>query len=89
MILLLLINFVVLIFSTIFIIFPVVTIATIPIFGSFISSMLTLMVQTFNSILGTLPFLVISWSIFKWVIVPFEVFVIVLRFFLGARAPVE
>lgn len=73
--------------STIFSWLPVVTIASLPFIGEFVSSSLLLMVQYWNSFLITFPYASIAWNVFLIVIVPFELFMLLMRFFFGARVP--
>lgn len=87
MIITLLINLVILIFGSIFVFLPVVTIADIPIMGEFISESLTFMVQVWNSFLETVPYLTFTWSIFLYILLPFEILLLIGKFFLGHRMP--
>lgn len=85
----LLINLVLLIFGTLFIFFPVVTIASIPYIGVPVSSLLTSMVLTWNAFMVTFPYAQTAWHIFLVVILPFEILMLLGKFFLGHRLPVN
>jgi len=50
---------------------------------------LGLAVRYWNSFLDTVPYLQLPWTLFLTVILPFEVVLITLRFFLGNRTPVN
>lgn len=89
MIINLLINFILLIFGTLFVFLPVVSLASIPLVGSFISSGLISVVKLWNTFLDTFPYAVLPWHIFIYVILPFELLLLVARFFLGHRLPVN
>jgi len=64
-----------------------VTIADIPQIGTTISNGLLTMVTTWNAIIETVPYLEIVSFIFFWVIIPLEIGLLVLKFFLGSRVP--
>lgn len=85
----LLINFLLLFFGGISSFLPVVTIASIPIAGSFISSVLITAVQVFNAFLGTFPFAIIVWHMFLWVVLPFEFLLLIAKFFFGHHVPAQ
>jgi len=87
MILNLLINFILLIFSSLFIFLPEVHLSDIPYIGAPLVSGLTYMVGIWNSFMITFPYAVIGWQVFLWVIVPFEILLLVAKFFLGHRLP--
>jgi hypothetical protein len=87
MIINLLINFLLLIFGSLFVFFPVVSISTIPLVGPSIYSSLVFMVTTWNSFMVTFPYAQVLWDSFLYIIIPFEVVMLVLKFFLGHRAP--
>ena len=78
------------ILSFIFAIFsflPTVTIASLPIIGSAVSSTLILMIKYWNSFIETFPYAKLPWQIFLYVILPFEILMIIAKFFLGSRVP--
>lgn len=83
----LLLNLILLVFGSLFVFFPVVAIADIPYVGSFLSSTLIQMIQVWNAFLITFPYAVTGWHIFLWVILPFEVLLLVMKFFLGHHVP--
>lgn len=89
MIIALLINILVGIFSILFGFFPVVTIADIPVIGESVSSILLQMVVMWNAFLLTFPYAQLPWNILLYVILPFEVLLLVFRFILGHRVPVS
>lgn len=63
------------------------TIATIPIVGQYLSDILTTAVGYFNSFVVTFPYIVIDWQIFIYVIIPFELGLLVAKVLLGSRVP--
>jgi len=87
MILNLLIQFILLLLSAIFSIFPVVSIATIPWAGEFIADNLLDMVILWNTFMETFPYAVVGWHMLLWVILPFEALMSLGKFFFGARLP--
>jgi len=84
----LLINFVLLIFGAIFVFLPEVTIETIPYIGPIVSVTLTWIVGLWNSLVLTLPYLDVPMRVFLYVIIPFELMLIILKFFLHNRISV-
>jgi len=76
-------------FQTIFILFPEVSLADMPLIGSFLYDFLVLAVRMWNSFMITLPYAKIAWDAFVFVLLPFELAMIVLQFFLGSRSPVK
>lgn len=89
MIITFLISIVVTILSLLFLFFPVVTIADIPIFGEFMSSTLYTAVTYWNSFMLTFPYAETAWNMFLLFVIPFEIGLLVLKFFLGHRTPVN
>ena len=73
--------------SGIFYIVPTATIADLPLYGSQISSVLYEIMGTWNAFLEIFPYGLIAWHIFLWVIIPFELALLVMKFFLGSRVP--
>jgi len=67
--------------------FPVVTIASIPMVGPQISAVLVQVNGLFNAFLSLFPFAVIVWHLFIYVVLPFEVLLLVAKFFLGQHVP--
>jgi len=74
-------------FTAIFYLLPVVKLADLPLFGSAISSTLTTAVLTWNAFMVTFPYAATVWSIFLYLIVPFEFTMIIAKFLLGHRTP--
>lgn len=77
----------VLFLSGVFSLLPVANLASIPIIGIPLRSALVQMVAIWNSAMDTFPYAEIVWNIFLYVIVPFELFMLILKFFLGGRLP--
>jgi len=89
MIITLLISIILNLISVIFIFLPVVTIADLPYFGEQISSTLVWAISTWNAFLITFPYAETAWHIFLWIILPFEVTMLVAKFFIGHRLPAQ
>jgi len=87
MIINLLINLVLLLFGALFSFMPVVTLADIPFIGEGFSNILTTAVLSWNAFCVTFPYAVTAWHALLWVILPFEIALLVLKFFLGHRTP--
>ena len=87
MITILLINFVLILVGFLFSILPVVSVASIPFIGVYISSFFSTAVSIWNTFLVTFPYSVIVWHTFLYVIIPFEILFLVGKFFLGHRMP--
>jgi len=68
---------------------PVVTIEDIPVIGSTISTILVSWIQTWNSIIITVPYLYTAWFVFLVVIIPFELVLLGTKIFLAHRVPVS
>ena len=68
--------------------FPIVTLAGIPFIGDTIIYYLTLVIGYWNTFLLVIPLFAIPWNLFLNIIVPFEIALIMLKFFLGHRSPV-
>jgi len=71
----------------IFGILPQVSLADIPYIGDEIQGTLIAMMTTWNAVMVTVPYLTIVWNLFIWGVIPFEIGLIVLKFFLGSRTP--
>lgn len=82
-------NLILLIVTGIFYFLPVVTMTDIPLVGSYVSSTLASLIQTWNAFLITFPYAQTAWDIFLYVIIPFELIMLAGRFFLGHRLPVN
>ena len=50
------------------------------------SSVLLTAVVLFNTFLETFPYAIVGWHMFLYVVIPFEILLIVLKVFLGSRA---
>jgi len=87
MIINLLINLVLLIFGAIFVFLPEVTIASIPFIGEQLSSILQTVALTWNAFMVTFPYAQTGWQIFLTVVLPFEVLMLIAKFFFGHRLP--
>jgi len=74
-------------FTAIFSFLPVVTLASIPVIGDTISSILLTMVQKYNAFTETFPYAQTGMRIFVYVILPVQLLMIVAKFFLGSRVP--
>jgi len=80
-------NFVLLLFGMIFVFFPKVTIADIPLVGAPFSEYFSGFMDTWYTILTMIPYLQDVWFVLLWVILPFEIGLLVMKFFLGHRMP--
>lgn len=87
MIINLLINLVLLIIGSLFVFFPEVTLNDIPYVGIHFREILINTVGYWNSAVETLPYLQIGMTMFIYVILPFEITLLVLKVFLGHRLP--
>jgi len=66
---------------------PIATVASIPYIGNTLSSVLINAVQSWNSFVVTFPYAGISWHVLIWVVIPFEITMLILKTFLGSRTP--
>lgn len=64
-----------------------VTLEGIPYIGTEIVSILSTMTGLWNSFMETFPYADTAWTIFLYVIIPFEISLLVLKFFLAHRVP--
>lgn len=78
---------IVMILSGIFGFLPTVSIATIPYIGESVESVLITMITTWNAFLVTFPYAEVGWNIFLYVIIPFEILMLIAKFFFGSRLP--
>ena len=76
-------------FNALFSIFPTASLSNIPYVGSLIVSTITSAVKTWNTILETIPYLQFSWNAFLYVIIPAEIILLLMKFALGSRAPIN
>ena len=73
--------------SGIFGIFTGVTLASIPVIGTTISSILLTMVRTYNAFADTFPYARVGFQMLIFVIIPFEILMLSAKFLLGHRLP--
>jgi len=78
-----------LIVGLIFVWLPVVTIADIPYLGTSLRVILETVVTYWYGAMETLPYLQIVWDTFILVIMPFEILLLAVKFFLGSRVPIH
>jgi len=83
----LLIYLVLLIVTSIFSLLPVVTLASIPIIGPSLQSILITMVRMYNSFIDTFPYAETAFNLLIYVIIPFELLMLLGKFLLGHRLP--
>ena len=81
MIITLLINLIIMIFGVLFVFLPVVHLPDVA------NSALITMTSIWNTFLETLPYAQLPWHLFLYVILPFELLLLVAKFFLGHRLP--
>ena len=74
-------------FTAIFSFLPTVTLASIPVIGDTISNILLTMVQKYNAFVESFPYAQTGIRILVYVILPFELLIIIAKFFLGSRVP--
>jgi hypothetical protein len=66
---------------------PSVTLASIPYIGDTIQSTLLSFVLNVNGFIDIFPYACIVWNLFIYGVIPFELAMIGLKFFLGSRTP--
>lgn len=71
----------------VFSIIPRVDLGDIPILGNYIRDILIFIMGYWNSFMETLPYLIVVWQMFIYVIIPFEIGLLILKFFLASRVP--
>jgi hypothetical protein len=76
-------------FSLIFIFLPIVKISDIPYIGTTVSSILLTMVETWNAFIASFPYAGIAWNVLLLVVLPFELLMLLGKFFLGHRLPAQ
>jgi len=81
MIINLLINALLLVFGAFFLIFPVVHLPEV------LSTPLTMASSAWYGIFETIPYLEVVWNTFLYILIPFEISMIIIKFFLGHRVP--
>lgn len=87
MIINLLINLILLIFGSLFVFLPVVTLENVPYIGEALRGIIIDMVGVWKAVLTTFPYAQVAWDVFLYVIMPFEILLLVSKFFLGHRSP--
>lgn len=75
--------------SLILSIVPTVDLGDIPLIGISLRALLVNIMGYWNTAVETLPYLGTVWNTFLYVIIPFELGLIILKFFLGNRTPVR
>jgi len=78
---------IVLFVSVVFYWLPEVTIEDLPYLGSSVSDLLITMIRYWNSAVETVPYLQLGMDIFIYIIIPFELLLLVAKFFLGHHVP--
>jgi hypothetical protein len=68
---------------------PTATLADIPYIGEAVQEILTRIVLQWNAFEATFPYVTALYQVFLYVIIPFELAVLVVRFVLGNRTPVS
>jgi len=68
---------------------PNVTMASLPIVGTSIDSTMIWLLGSWNALLITFPYGLVAWNVLRYVILPFELFLLITKFFLGSRMPVH
>jgi len=82
-----LIYLILLVVSSIFSLLPVVSIASIPIIGPSVSTFLVTAVKLYNGFITTFPYAQTAFQALIYVIIPFELLMILGKFLLGSRVP--
>lgn len=73
--------------QAIFDLLPTATLADLPIIGTTVSDTLETVIETWNAFMVTFPYAVTLWDVFIFVILPFEILLLVAKFLLGHRVP--
>jgi len=81
------INFIVGAINTVFASLPTARLSDLPVVGSTITDTLSTIIETWNAFLITFPYAVVLWNCFIYVILPFEILLLIAKFFLGHRVP--
>jgi len=87
MIINLLINLILLVVGTIFSFLPVVGISDIPFIGTVLEGLLIYIVHMWNAFIDTFPYAQSAWNILLVVIIPFEITMLIAKFFFHNRVP--
>ena len=78
-----------LVLTAIFYFLPEVSLADIPIIGSSITTNLPIIVHHWNGFMEIFPYAEDTWNVFLYVIIPFEILLLIAKFFLGHHVPVN
>jgi len=73
--------------TAIFFLLPTADLSSIPVIGDTIQSTLSSFITYINGFIDIFPYAGIVWNLFIYGIIPFELAIIGLRFFLGSRTP--
>jgi len=73
--------------KAIFDLLPTATLSDLPIIGDTIAVTLETVVETWNAFMVTFPYANTLWEVFIYVILPFEILLLVAKFLLGHRVP--
>jgi len=79
----------IIIIGVFFFILPVATISSIPIIGSTISDILYSIIISWNTFMISFPYAQTLWDVFLFVIIPFEISVLILKLVFGSRTPIQ
>jgi len=74
-------------FGIIFGFLPIVTLEGLPLIGTEVSNGLLFFVTKWNAFLVTFPYAETAWNVFLLIILPFELLILLSKFFLGSRSP--
>jgi len=88
MIINLLFNAVIAIIGIFFTLLPEATLESLPYVGDTIDSTLNSMMWYWNTIIDNIPYLQYSYNVFLWVIIPFELSILIFKVFAGQRTPI-
>jgi len=84
-----LINFFADLTNRIFFFLPRARIVDLPIIGDNLGNLLDTIIPKWNAFMDTFPYAETVWDIFIFVIIPFEILVMTVKFFLGNRSPIK
>lgn len=80
-------NFISFLLAAIFNLFPSATIADIPWIGSDLRPILVTISEVWHTFLVTFPYAQVAWDVLLYVVIPFEVLLLLAKLFLGQRLP--
>jgi len=83
----LLIYLILVVVSSIFNLLPVVTLSSIPLIGTAMRGFLVSAIQMYNGFITTFPYAQTAFQIMLYVIIPFELLMLLGKFLLGHRLP--